>query len=427
MPTTKEQFKAKLIELGASDADAENIANFFYDNVDNTKTDTFVNTLGIDAAALFAVEAGLDNTSTSIAYQFIDELNVSTYDAAAFVELFPFGSKGQRTEEAAKFVKEAGLDNTSKSIAAEFLNTAGGADAVEFASRYGGMVAGEFVHVCEVAAEFVNILGGTVAAEFVFSIGGGERGSGTTTAEFVNILGGTVAAELIKLDNARRDSEGITNLIVKFLPVSNEDDPEGEGVVNYSFNSSVQNATEIIKLAYDLGLNNAPSIKTGTHQIGKSTYIVKREEASDSVQTVISVPEQATHTQHVYVSASEISEDGTQVTVTLSYKADNATLPGIGFILGFDSNILTFNASDVLVTGDIFDAGTLTSTSDGVNFAWGSILGTFPGLNEAELSTVTFDIAEGATGYADLTIEETSASAGFTFDGQSQQIAVVQA
>ena len=55
------------------------------------------------------------------------------------------------------------------------------------------------------------------------------------------------------------------------------------------------------------------------------------------------------------------------------------------------------------------------------------MFGQFPGSNEAELATVTFDIAEGATGYADLTFEATSSAAGFSFDGQSQQIAIVQA
>ena len=60
-------------------------------------------------------------------------------------------------------------------------------------------------------------------------------------------------------------------------------------------------------------------------------------------------------------------------------------------------------------------------------FAWADPFGGFlaPGSTEAELATVTFNIAEGASGLTELELVKTSTPPGYAFDGQAQEIAVV--
>jgi hypothetical protein len=40
------------------------------------------------------------------------------------------------------------------------------------------------------------------------------------------------------------------------------------------------------------------------------------------------------------------------------------------------------------------------------------------------LATITFDIAEGATGSTGLNIVQTSTTAGYSFDGQSHDVVI---
>ena len=54
---------------------------------------------------------------------------------------------------------------------------------------------------------------------------------------------------------------------------------------------------------------------------------------ADPVFTVISVPEQLPSTQHHHISDSQISEDGSRVAVTYSYKSDDSTTTGVGLAL----------------------------------------------------------------------------------------------
>ena len=147
------------------------------------------------------------------------------------------------------------------------------------------------------------------------------------------------------------------------------------------------------------------------------------EGSSDSAESVVTVPDQLTDTQHVYVSESTKSEDGTQVTIKLSYMADNPSLTGVGFTLDFDSAALSLNnVSDILV-GAIAD-GDLSQDGDSLAFGWASLFGGWPGSTTAELATITFDVAEGATGSTGLNIVQTSTAAGYSFDGQSHDVVI---
>jgi hypothetical protein len=158
-----------------------------------------------------------------------------------------------------------------------------------------------------------------------------------------------------------------------------------------------------------------------------STEAPAASEAPVSVvitDTVISVPEQASNTQHVYVSDSQLSENGSQVTVTLSYKSDDSSTTGVGFAVNFDSSILSLsNVSEV--ANDAIAPGTLNGAGNGLDFGFASLFGSFPGSNEAVLAKITFDIDPSASDYAQLDLVATSNAAGFEFDVQSQQITVV--
>ena len=70
-------------------------------------------------------------------------------------------------------------------------------------------------------------------------------------------------------------------------------------------------------------------------------------------------------------------------------------------------------------------SGALNSNGDGLTFAWADPFGgSWPGSTEAELATVTFNVADGATGLTALDIVKTSNAAGFNFDGQSHDVAI---
>ena len=146
-------------------------------------------------------------------------------------------------------------------------------------------------------------------------------------------------------------------------------------------------------------------------------------DSSDSAQSVVTVPDQLADTQHVYVSESTKSEDGTQVTVKLSYMADSASLTGVGFSLNFDNTVLSLSEVSNVLGGAIAD-GDINNDGDGLAFGWASLFGGWPGSNTAELATITFDIAEGATGSTGLNIQQTSTAAGYAFDGQFHDVII---
>ena len=138
-------------------------------------------------------------------------------------------------------------------------------------------------------------------------------------------------------------------------------------------------------------------------------------------------PAQQAGTQHVYISDSQFSDDGSQLTVTLAYKSDEANTTGVGPNLHFDSSVLTVSSIDNIFAGAISSGAEMAdsdnldgnaSTDTMLGFSWASVFGQFPGANEATLATITFDVAGGASGSTDLGISATSNAAGFAFDGQ---------
>ena len=148
---------------------------------------------------------------------------------------------------------------------------------------------------------------------------------------------------------------------------------------------------------------------------------------------MVVVPEVQANTQHVYVSESTKSEDGSQVTVTFSYKADNANLSGVGMTVNFDSSVLTVSDVSNVFSGaiasgaqsaDSGDTDSDSATDQALSFGWASLFGQFPGSTEVDLATVTFDIADGATGSTGLNLVRTSSQAGYTFDGQSHDVVI---
>jgi hypothetical protein len=136
------------------------------------------------------------------------------------------------------------------------------------------------------------------------------------------------------------------------------------------------------------------------------------------------VPDLVANTQHVYVSESTKLADGTQITVKLSYLVDDPTLTGVGFNLNFDTNVLSLDSVSGVASGAIA-SGTFNADGTGLVFAWSDPFGgNWPGSTEAELATVTFNIAEDATGSTDLELVKTSTPPGYDFDGQSHEVEI---
>ena len=150
-------------------------------------------------------------------------------------------------------------------------------------------------------------------------------------------------------------------------------------------------------------------------------------------ETVITVPVVQADTQHVYVSAAQLSDDGSQITATFSYQADEANLSGVGVSVNFDSSALSVSSVSDVFAGAIAsgaqsaDSGNTdndSSTDQLLSFGWASLFGQFPGSTSVDLATVTFDIADSASGSTGLNLVRTSSAAGYTFDGQSQELAI---
>jgi hypothetical protein len=130
-------------------------------------------------------------------------------------------------------------------------------------------------------------------------------------------------------------------------------------------------------------------------------------------------PTQQAGTQHVYISDSQLSEDGSQVTVTVAYMADEANLSGIGLAVDFDSSVFTVSSiSDVFAGAIANGEQSGTGNDQSLAFGWASLFGQFPGAETANLATITFDVAEGASGASEIGITATSNAAGYAFDGQ---------
>lgn len=330
MPITKEQFKAKLIELGASDA--ENIATSFYANTytiafinnlgadkaaefitrkDETDTQiitveeaaTFVRVAGAEAAALFVnglagssisasevVRKVLDQNSNSEDDDLRRELGIGPnleaagefvkvaggLEAAKFILEFDNYNKGEHdypvfyflkfigTEDSAKFISETGLDTNNKSIAADFMTkfkTEPGPDVKPYENE-SRLFLKSFDDI-KTAGKFVKDAGSVAAHEFVATIISLHLSS-EYAYSFVKDAGFELAAKFVK---------EAAEAAAKFVFTS-------ETKANYNeetfvYDNPERRVSNIIKSIYNLGSNNAPSIKTGTHQINDSTYVVK--------------------------------------------------------------------------------------------------------------------------------------------------------
>jgi hypothetical protein len=153
------------------------------------------------------------------------------------------------------------------------------------------------------------------------------------------------------------------------------------------------------------------------------------------LESEVSVPELSASTQHVYVSSSTKSEDGTQETIVISYNADDTTSTGLGLRIHFDSSQLSVaNLEGVLSQDNIFandnaQADTDNSDNDAstdmyIDMAWASLFGQWPGSAPTDLATLTFDIAEGASGSSAINFTASSNASGFAFEGQAHNIAI---
>ena len=123
-----------------------------------------------------------------------------------------------------------------------------------------------------------------------------------------------------------------------------------------------------------------------------------------------------------------------QETVVVSYNADDSTTTGLGLRIHFDSSVLSASditaivGTDLLVNGlvelDGSDHDGDASTDQYISFGWASLFGQWPGSAPADLATITFDIAEGASGSSAINFTSSSNAAGFTFEGQNHQVAI---
>ena len=174
-----------------------------------------------------------------------------------------------------------------------------------------------------------------------------------------------------------------------------------------------------VNVAGNSGANQV--IATVTGGTDGVTYSLTSDSSEVEPYSQISIPEEAANTQHVYVSEATFSEDDTQLTVTLSYKCADPATTGVGFTLEFDSSELSLNEVSDVGPGAIV-SGNLNGAGNELSFGFASLFGSFPGATEEDLATITFDIAGDVSGSSDLTIASTSVAAGYTFDGQDQEI-----
>jgi hypothetical protein len=190
-----------------------------------------------------------------------------------------------------------------------------------------------------------------------------------------------------------------------------------------------------ISPGYSLASNTTPiefSITSNT--VGYDAFGIGCEISIARSTPTITIPELVANTQHVYVSSSIKSEDGTQETVVLSYNAESNTT-GLGIKVYYDSSMLTLSEiTDVLQTNLILfpevayvvaDADNEDGNVDTDTFiilAWTSFTSSWPESTPADLLTMSFDIAEGATGSSVITFTKTSGMPGWGFEGQTHEL-----
>jgi hypothetical protein len=149
--------------------------------------------------------------------------------------------------------------------------------------------------------------------------------------------------------------------------------------------------------------------------------------------SLVTIPELAEATQHVYVSSSTKSEDGSQETIVISYNADDSTTTGLGIRVHFDSSvsadadisiILTSDFLAVSIQSDTDDFDNDASTDSYIDMAWGSLFGNWPGTTPVNLVSVTFDIFVMVGDAPAINFSTFSNAAGFAFAGQTHNLAI---
>ena len=202
-----------------------------------------------------------------------------------------------------------------------------------------------------------------------------------------------------------------------------EDFDAGMSAINFTSSSNAAGFT------FDGQQHDVAVVESGGVSSGSS-------DTSGSAESVVEIPELQSATQHVYVSESTKSEDGTQAIVEISYNADDATTTGLGLRIHYDSSVFTLSDVADVLSSDLFIPPTTSPTADTDDFdndastdsyilaSWTSLFGQWPNGVPADLMTLTFDIADGATGSSGINLTSSSNAAGFTFDGQSHDIVI---
>ncbi|MDA8944059.1 cadherin repeat domain-containing protein, partial [Porticoccaceae bacterium] len=151
--------------------------------------------------------------------------------------------------------------------------------------------------------------------------------------------------------------------------------------------------------------------------------------------SMVTIPELAGATQHVYVSSSTKSDDGTQETIVISYNADDSTTTGLGIRVYFDSSAIDINEVSNILPNDLIastsyadddsDLDSDPSTDQYITWAWASMSATWPGTEgPVDLGTITFNINVNATGISAINFTASSSMLGFDFAGQTHNLAI---
>ena len=106
------------------------------------------------------------------------------------------------------------------------------------------------------------------------------------------------------------------------------------------------------------------NIDGATYSLVDNTVYPTVGDNSQTFETVVTIPELAVATQHVYVSESTKSEDGTQAIIKVSYNADDSTTTGLGLRIHYDSSTFTLSDISDVLTNDLFIPPTTSPTAD---------------------------------------------------------------
>ena len=284
--------------------------------------------------------------------------------------------------------------------------------------------------------------GGSLAVDNITDVFAGATASGAQAAGSIDVNGHADDQELsfgwAAISGNFPGSEQADLATITFSEVSGGSDTniyisKTSGAVGYEFQTDhgiPAIPLDITELPVDENSGENQVIATVANGPSGATYELVDNTVYSSEETQVIIPQQATSTQHLYVSESTLSDDGTQVTVKVSYMADNPETNGVGFKLNFDGSALSLNN-----VSDVFSGATASgsesaggasdqdpSTDRELSFGWASISGNFPGANQVDLAVITFDVAPGAGGATPINLTKSSGAVGFTFDGQEHVV-----